>query len=172
MRNTQKRSVKWKSCWNKCRQRIIKSLFCWTYWNKNLALATLPLLRLQTLAPSFISRNKIHHNVNVYCLHIFFILGIRPFKTSFVFPTQNKNSIAETRISAASLFICNGRRSGCFNIRCIWCSNIHKSFTSVLIILSFSGFLFGLLCIVHHKFMKVGKLETSSDSVWNILKFY
>lgn len=37
--------------------------------------------------------------------------------------------------------------------------NIHQRFVPVLLIVSFCGFVFGLLCSLHHKFMKVGCIE-------------
>lgn len=41
-------------------------------------------------------------------------------------------------------------------------ANIQKRFVPVLIVVSLSGFVFGLLCSLHHKFMWVGRLEKSA----------
>lgn len=44
-------------------------------------------------------------------------------------------------------------------------ANIHQRFLPVLLFLTVAGFIFGLICSLHHKFMKVGSLEKSADSV-------
>ncbi len=41
--------------------------------------------------------------------------------------------------------------------------NLHRSFVPALVILSASGFVFGLICTTHHRFMHVGRLEESVD---------
>lgn len=38
-------------------------------------------------------------------------------------------------------------------------ANIHRRFVPVLLIVSACGFVFGLICSLHHKFMRVGCLE-------------
>lgn len=38
-------------------------------------------------------------------------------------------------------------------------ANIQKRFVPVLLAVTFCGFVFGLLCSLHHKFMEVGRLE-------------
>lgn len=43
--------------------------------------------------------------------------------------------------------------------------NLHKSFLPILLILTVGGFLFGLICSIHHKFMRVGNLKEKSQIV-------
>jgi hypothetical protein len=44
-------------------------------------------------------------------------------------------------------------------------ANIHQRFVPVLMIVSLCGFAFGLICSLHHKFMRVGGLEKPIDSI-------
>ena len=43
-------------------------------------------------------------------------------------------------------------------------ANIHRAYLPVLLALSAGGFVFGLICTAHHRFMRVGRLEESVDS--------
>ena len=42
-------------------------------------------------------------------------------------------------------------------------ANIQRRFVPVLLFISLCGFIFGLICSLHHKFMKAGSLEKSID---------
>jgi hypothetical protein len=44
-------------------------------------------------------------------------------------------------------------------------ANAHKSYFPLLAVLTAAGFILGLTCTVHHKFMKIGRLEKTADSV-------
>jgi hypothetical protein len=44
-------------------------------------------------------------------------------------------------------------------------ANIHQRFVPALMLASAVGFAFGLICALHHKFMKVGSLERSAETI-------
>jgi hypothetical protein len=44
-------------------------------------------------------------------------------------------------------------------------ANIHRAFLPVLLVMTAGGFIFGLICTAHHRFMKTGQLEKSVNSV-------
>lgn len=43
--------------------------------------------------------------------------------------------------------------------------NLHKHAVPTILGLSFGGFIFGLICTIHHKFMVVGRLAKTSESI-------
>ena len=43
-------------------------------------------------------------------------------------------------------------------------ANIHRAFLPVLLVMTAGGFVFGLACAAHHKFMKIGRLKKSVNS--------